>query len=131
MGDTVSGLKSALIRNPQSATYNPKEYLSTWNPTDFAEGRLEKKYGQHVIGRKEFGDITKEEYHHRALKHMNRNDVEIIVTKTGYVLKYDPSTNEFGSAKPDGTIETYYLPKSTNVYWETQIKKYGRDRLIR
>lgn len=51
-------------------------------------------------------------------------NIDGFTSKDGWIFKYNKSTNEFATAKPDGTIETLFRPKDGVNYWMLQIEKY-------
>lgn len=50
--------------------------------------------------------------------------IEEFFNKNGFFFRYDSSTNEFLTMKPNGIIETYYKPDKGVEYWEEQKKKW-------
>ena len=98
--------------------------------TDFAEGMLQEHYSKHVIRRGEWGTnctMTMQEYLKKTQDLLNSpigGDIEGFVSKNGYTFRYNKVTNEFATAKPNGTIETLYRPERGLEYWLEQIVKY-------
>ena len=98
--------------------------------TDFAEGKLQEHYSKHVIEQGEWGadcTMTTQDYLKKAQDLLNspaEGDIEGFVSKNGYTFRYNKVTNEFATAKPNGTIETFYRPKRGLEYWLEQIVKY-------
>lgn len=55
-------------------------------------------------------------------------DTESFVASNGTVYKYDYSTHEFGMAKSDGTMITYFIPdEPADEYWEKVKEKYDNN----
>ena len=66
------------------------------------------------------------EYRTAAVKFVNDTPgKEMVVDSEGVKRFYLPSTNEFASVYPDGTISTYYKPRHGEKYWKGQVEKYG------
>jgi pyocin large subunit-like protein len=105
--------------------------MSIWKLADFELEQLSKKFEKHVVRQAEFGNISKDEYCRRAIAHMMDDSNETIVSKSGYVLRYNPHTKEFGAAKPSGIIETFFIPENATEYWNKQIAMYGKERLVK
>lgn len=97
---------------------------------NFAEGKLEKHFNKHVLKKAEWGSntaMTMDEYLNRAknlLNSPNNACIDGFVSQEGWLFKYNKITNEFATAKPDGTIETLFRPENGMQYWLDQIKKY-------
>jgi pyocin large subunit-like protein len=71
--------------------------------------------------------MTKDIYLKRAKNLLNSDvggDIDGFVSKDGWVFRYNKRTNEFATAKPDGTIETLFRPKEGMDYWNNQINTY-------
>jgi len=91
---------------------------------------LQEHYSKHVIERGEWGadcTMTTQEYLKKAQDLLNspvEGNIEGFVSKNGYTFRYNKVTNEFATAKPNGTIETLYRPKRGLEYWLEQIVKY-------
>ncbi|WP_051051466.1 polymorphic toxin-type HINT domain-containing protein [Paenibacillus sonchi] len=103
-----------------------------WAANTFAAGKLDEHFTKHVVKKQEWADLgyslTKEGYFNRAKNLLNSSiggDVRGFTSKNGYVFRYNSKTNEFATAKPDGTIETLFRPKDGMKYWEDQVKMYG------
>jgi uncharacterized Zn-binding protein involved in type VI secretion len=61
----------------------------------------------------DFGATTEAEYEAQADEFLNGEksaDTLEKVRPNGDVVRYNPTTDEFGVAKPDGTVKTYYKP---------------------
>lgn len=104
--------------------------IATLKENNFAEGKLEQHFKKHVIKKMEWGSeatITSEEYLKKAQNLLNSQiggNIEGFISHNGWIFKYNKTTNEFLTAKPDGTIETLFRPKEGVSYWLDQIEKY-------
>jgi len=104
-------------------------------PVFNSTARLEYHFDKHVIKRKEFGNITIEEYNDLAKKFFKRNSgIEEFTIKGDTIhgnikFLYDESKNEFGVIKESGIIETFFKPKNKTKYWNNQKEKY-KEQLI-
>lgn len=82
---------------------------------------LDKHYKKH---KNEFEEeISKEEYHRRALEIAERplsETVEEISRSDGSISKYDKETNEFVVINPDKSIRSYFIPEYGEKYWEEE-----------
>ena len=91
--------------------------------------KLDKKYGKHVLKRKEWGNlITKEEYAHRVKDLFHKpigNNILGFTSKKGTLFKYNKLTNEFMTITPNGIIQTFYKPKEGLKYYLKQVTKYS------
>ena len=61
----------------------------------FEPSQLDQKFKQHVLGRNEFGNISKNEYKRRALAHMGNPKIDTLMLKDGTIMKYNKKTNLF------------------------------------
>jgi len=62
-------------------------------------------------------------YEKLALEFANKEKKDTIdefFNKNGFFFRYDSSTNDFLTMKPNGIIETYFKPKDGLKYWEKQ-----------
>lgn len=76
--------------------------------------------------RNDFRSETKEAYRKRAKSLLNKkvgDDIAGFTSKEGWVFRYNKRTNEFVTAKPDGTTETLFRPKRGLGYYIDQVKK--------
>lgn len=103
-----------------------------WSAGNFASGKLDKHFQKHVVKKQEWADLgyslTKEGYLNKAKNLLNSNvggDILGFTSQNGYVFRYNSKTNEFATAKPDGTIETLFRPDDRMNYWKDQVKAYG------
>ncbi|KQN97050.1 hypothetical protein ASF12_23560 [Paenibacillus sp. Leaf72] len=103
-----------------------------WSAGNFVSGKLDKHFQKHVVKKQEWADLgfslTKEGYLNRAKNLLNSNiggDIHGFTSKNGYVFRYNSKTNEFATAKPDGTIETLFRPDDGMSYWKDQVTTYG------
>ncbi|MGN1013828.1 MAG: minor capsid protein [Butyricicoccus sp.] len=106
-GGNKGGLTAMDIDGIMKATFESPELLN-------------RHYEKH---RKEFGDITPEEYLERANQLLHEElseDVEQIVRSDGSISKYKFSTNEFLVVTVDEFIRTYFLPTDKEKYWEDE-----------
>jgi hypothetical protein len=118
----VSAKKASKVCNAIRALPSPK-----WKATSFASDKLDKHFAKHA---KEWGagNITKTSYLKRARSLLNSNvcgDIKGLTTKEGWVFRYNARTNEFATAKSDGTIETLFRPNRGMDYWNEQVRIYG------
>jgi pyocin large subunit-like protein len=99
-----------------------------WYAKGFAsQAKLDDHFRRHA---REWGagNITKEAYAKRAQSLLGSEvggDVLGFTSKNGFRFRYNARTNEFATAKPDGTIETLFRPKDGMAYWKEQVSKYG------
>jgi len=104
---------------------NPKVIIKHFNRES-----LQKHFKKHVIDRAEWGvkgDMTIDKYLAKARELLNMpvgKNIEGFVSKNGFTFRYNKLTNEFATAKPDGTIETLFRPKQSLAYWKEQVKTY-------
>ncbi|WP_139489601.1 polymorphic toxin-type HINT domain-containing protein [Brevibacillus dissolubilis] len=106
---------------------------SCWKATQFASDKLfTKHFNKHVVQKQEWASLgyslTKEGYIKRASNLLNSNvggNILGFTNKNGFVFRYNKATNEFATAKPDGTIETLFRPDDGMNYWRDQVKQYG------
>ncbi|MFC1894949.1 hypothetical protein ACFLYH_03295 [Candidatus Dependentiae bacterium] len=96
----------------------------------FNEESLQKHFKKHVIDRAEWGvecKMTIDQYLAKARELLSSpigKNIDGFVSKNRFVFRYNKLTNEFATAKPDGTIETLFRPKKGLSYWNDQIKIY-------
>lgn len=92
----------------------------------FNAKRSREKYQKHVKDKKEFGDITIEQYVYNATKlSWKTEDVETLKTSDGKEYKYDLKENELLVIK-DNRVLTYFKPECGVDYWERQKLKYKK-----
>lgn len=100
-----------------------------FNATTLADAKKEKHIDKHI---KKFTGMKDEDCENHARDFLNQTvDGDNILgfkNKNGFVFRYDKENNVFATAKPDGTIETFFKPKEGIIYWEDQIDKYGRTK---
>ncbi|CAM2008771.1 RHS repeat-associated core domain-containing protein [Acanthopleuribacter pedis] len=100
-----------------------------WSPTKFADGKLEDHFQKHSH-EWGLGNITIEGYEKRAHSLLSKvvdGNILGFTSKQGTVFRYNNRTNEFATAKPDGTIETLFRPIDGFDYFQRQIIKYGKN----
>ena len=100
---------------------------TSWYAKGFPIASLDIHFSKHA---KKLGCKSKSEYNNKAVDFMNAPETSTSesFTKNGTVYKYDYSTKEFGMAKSDGTMITYYIPdEPTDEYWEGVKEKYDND----
>ncbi|PKK87034.1 MAG: hypothetical protein CVV64_22825 [Candidatus Wallbacteria bacterium HGW-Wallbacteria-1] len=88
---------------------------------------LMKKFQQHVVGRKEFGDITPGEYYNRAnnlYKSEVGDNILGFTTKEGGIFKFNKLTGEFLYGTETGGITTFYKPTDGIDYWFRQVTEW-------
>ncbi|OPX41897.1 hypothetical protein CLHUN_42300 [Ruminiclostridium hungatei] len=71
--------------------------------------------------------MTVNQYFNKAKNLLNssvKGDIDGFVSKEGWVFRYNKATNEFATAKPDGTIETLFRPAEGINYWKNQIELF-------
>ncbi|MCY0976647.1 hypothetical protein PGH12_05720 [Chryseobacterium wangxinyae] len=81
------------------------------------KGKLSEHWNKHVIDRKEFGDITMDEYHTQMENFLKESSSQFKEVRIGnQVIKYDPNTSRMlvGHAK-DKEVKSFYkaLPEYT------------------
>ncbi|HTC93412.1 MAG TPA: RHS repeat-associated core domain-containing protein [Terriglobales bacterium] len=93
-------------------TYTPSAAVAAMAVGHFANGALlESHFADHGT---DFGAKTKAEYEQQASKFLNgprgSGVLEKIRPSNGDIVRYNPATEEFGVARADGTIRTYFKP---------------------
>jgi len=88
-----------------------------------------KHYQKHVVKQKEWENIiSQDEYLRKSQKFLNSNfedkDIDMFISKKGWLFKYNRRTNEFGLGHPEGTISSYFKPKEGINYWYEQLFTY-------
>ena len=68
----------------------------------------------------EFPEIPNAKQYADKAKDMVSNAPLTKTRPNGEILKYDPSSNTFVAALPDGTPKTMFRPKTAMVYWNNQ-----------
>ncbi len=94
-----------------------------WRATEFNSRKLEVHFHRH---NKDYDFPDALTYQAQAAEMLNAELIagrECFVNKNGFVFRYDLYTNDFATAKPDGTIETYYKPTTGYSYW---LKERGK-----
>lgn len=99
-----------------------------WSASGFNPAKLERHFNKH---KGDWGGNmpSASAYQARAKKLLNSDvggDVKGFTSKDGWVFRYNSRTNEFTTAKPDGTIETLFRPGRGGDYWTDQVTKYGQ-----
>ena len=109
------GAPPGLTENPSDVLNSEEqdedvEFGSTRGPR-FGNGDLLKsKFNKHGS---DFGALTASEYENQAasfLSDPDNADVLQFTRKGGDIVRFNPSTDEFGVLGSDGTIHTYYRP---------------------
>lgn len=98
-----------------------------WIAKGFPPEKLDDHFKRHG---KQMGFKSRAEYNNAAVNFMNKEETsntESFIASNGSVYKYDYETNEFGIAKSDGTMITYYKPTDKVKYWEDQKEKYDNE----
>ena len=98
-----------------------------WFAKGFQPESLDKHFKSHG---KSCVCKSKSEYNNKAVDFMNAEDTattESFVASNGTVYKYDSATGEFGMAKSDGTMITYFIPDNPDEYWEKQKEMHDND----
>lgn len=102
-------------------------------PTGGTSGpdKLTKHYQDHG---KDMGFESKSEYNNAAVDFMNKKptaNIDYFVDSKGTVYKYDHDTEEFGIAKSDGTMVTYFIPDGdAEAYWYKQVDRYDDEHQL-
>lgn len=91
-----------------------------WHATGFSPSGLTSHFKKHG---KAMGFSSTVDYNNAATSFMNSDgpDVESFTNSSGTVYKYNSSTHEFGMAKKDGTVITYFIPDNPDDYWAKQV----------
>lgn len=106
------------------ARYQNLVGLRAWEAVEFNPETLETHFARHG---KDFGLESSAEYAKSALDFIRHTDgKECVIDALGVHRYFLPTTGEFASVYPDGTISTYFKPKDGIKYWERQVKKYGK-----
>lgn len=94
-----------------------------WKAVEFNPQTSDSHFEKHGA---DFGVNNIAEYKAAALKFVNdASGKEAVIASDGIRRFYSRETNEFASVYPDGTISTYYKPRSGEKYWKGQVEKYG------
>ncbi len=118
------------MENVATGKFTKGVQVETTFATNFSEATLQKHFEKHVIKKAEWGvnnTMTIEQYLNKAQNLLNSTldkNIDGFVSKEGFTFRYNKITNEFATAKPNGTIETLFRPKDGILYWNDQIKKY-------
>ena len=92
-------------------------------PQFASENHLHDHYVKHVIRQKEFGNLSKEEYLHRAQELVTSEpggDILVKRRSNGDRLFYNQRTNEFAVLTEDGIIRTFFKPRDGIDYFRRQ-----------
>lgn len=93
-----------------------------WSAVEFNPETIADHYQRHGSS---VGASTAKEYNNMALRFVNdNNDKTIIVDENNARRMYSEQDNLFAAVYPDGTISTFYKPRTGKKYWEGQVKKY-------
>lgn len=106
--------------------YTNLKNKENWKAVDFSPKTFEKHYQKH---KKEYENISEEQYKNRAKKLLNipvGGEIKGFTNKNGYVFRYNEKTNEFATAKPNGVIETLFKPKEGKEYYRKEYEKYEK-----
>lgn len=96
-----------------------------WSAVEFNPETISDHFRRHCSS---VGVVTKEEYNKVALSFVNSdNDKITIIDKNKVRRMYSEKDNLFCVVYPDGTIATFYKPKTGKKYWEGQVKNYGNE----
>ncbi len=99
-----------------------------WFAKGFPPGSLNYHYNKHG---KKMGFKSAVDYNNAAVNFMNSPETDTsdsFVASNGTVYKYDYLTKEFGMAKSDGTMITYFQPdEPADDYWEKQVMLYDNN----
>ncbi|WP_191018042.1 hypothetical protein [Treponema zioleckii] len=91
---------------------------TSWYAKGFPPASLSVHFSKHG---KALGCKSKLDYNNKVVDFMNAEETESTdtFTKNGTVYKFDYDTHEFGMAKSDGTMITYFIPdEPADEYWE-------------
>jgi transposase-like protein len=114
-------LKYKSIYNDDGKTFKATTFLNN--------KKLERHIKKHLS---DFPGVKSENYekYARAFLSQKVDGEEILgfTNENGFVFRYDRQKNIFATAKPDGTIETFFKPKDGLLYWEGELNKYGRTK---
>lgn len=98
----------------------------TWSAVEFNPETIVDHVNRH--GR-EFGISTAQEYEKAALAFINAPDGKLsFIDAEGTRRFFEESTGTFASAYPDGTLRTYFKPKTGIKYWKGQVKKFASEQ---
>jgi len=136
--------ESGLMRMPSIDSFAKMQYNNTpayknivlryenltgkrqWSAVEFNPETVTDHFTRH---RSSIGVQTKEEYARLALEFVNNNiDKTVLICDDGVRRMYSENDNLFASVYADGTISTFYKPKTGKKYWMSQVKKYGKDK---
>lgn len=102
-----------------------------WYAKGFLSKTLNVHYSKHG---KEMGFKSRSEYNNAAVDFMNKTptaNIDYFVDSRGTAYKFDHNTGEFGIAKADGTMITYYIPDGdAESYWYDQVDKYDYEHQL-
>lgn len=95
-----------------------------WRAVEFNPETLASHYIRH---NKDFDVGSSREYEEKALSFVNGNiKKDLIIREDLSRCMYSESKNMFAVISPDGTVSTFYKPKSGKKYWEGQKRKYEK-----
>ena len=101
---------------------------TSWCAKGFSSASLDKHFKAHG---KDCGCSSRVEYNNKAVSFMNEPEAistESFIASNGSVYKFDYDTHEFGVAKSDGTMITYFIPdEPAEEYWEKQKEMYDNE----
>ncbi len=96
-----------------------------WYAKGFPTEKLSQHFQKHG---KEFNCTSNTEYNNKAVAFMNSKgeSVDSFKSEENSIYKYNYDTNEFGIAKTDGTIITYFKPSAREAYWIRQREEHEK-----
>jgi pyocin large subunit-like protein len=75
---------------------------------------------------KQFGTVDATDYNMMAIKFKENKakNIDSIKSNNGEIKRYQASTNTFISLRSDGTIKTFFKPRTGIRYWESEKNKW-------
>lgn len=95
-----------------------------WSAVEFNPETLSDHFKRHGS---DLG-TTANAYAEAAMKFVNDEPEKVIIfDEIGVRRMYSEKGNLFASVYPDGTISTFYHPRTGKKYWDKQVKKYAKE----
>lgn len=105
----------------------PALLLLAEGPGFRSKRQFEEHYAKH--GR-EFGDISPQEYLHRAQALRDApvgGPILEAIKPGGIITRFDRSSGAFGAYNPDRTIRTFFIPNNGERYFHRQASRPEND----
>lgn len=94
-----------------------------WSAVEFNPETVQDHFTRHAAG---LGITSVEGYNAAALDFVNAAEGKVSIKDESGVRRFFRESDEFFAAVyPDGTISTFYKPRTGKKYWEGQVKKHA------